>query len=223
MVTVEDFKRNKLREGRRPDAGNDVEQNGELEVMEQTIDSNHDLFLGEVMVVRRRPHVVNGGGFVVTDCREKTIFKIDGCGVLGTRGELVLRDGDGADLLLIHKKGGMVQALSIHNKWRGYSYDYQGSPKPVFTLRDPKQSCFSITGSIRILVQPGNCYFDVRGSFPDRDCSIVDSTGSAIAQVKEWSGSKDIYSVVTKANVDKAFVFGVIAVLDYIYGESTSC
>lgn len=56
------------------------------------------------MVVRRRPHVVNGGGFVVTDCREKTIFKIDGCGVLGTRGELVLRDGDGADLLLIHKK-----------------------------------------------------------------------------------------------------------------------
>lgn len=56
------------------------------------------------MVVRRRPHVVNGGGFVVTDCREKIIFKIDGCGVLGTRGELVLRDGDGNDLLLIHKK-----------------------------------------------------------------------------------------------------------------------
>lgn len=117
----------------------------------------------------------------------------------------------------------MVQALSIHNKWRGYSYDYQGSPKPVFTLRDPKQSCFSITGSIRISVQPGNCYFDVRGYFPDRDCSIVDSTGNSIAKVKEWSGSKDIYSVVIKANVDKAFVFGVIAVLDYIYGESTSC
>lgn len=120
-------------------------------------------------------------------------------------------------------QGGMVQALSIHNKWRGYSYDYKGSPKPVFTLKDPKHSCFSITGSIRISVQPGNCYFDVRGYFPDRDCSIIDSTGNVIAQVKEWIGSRDVYKVVIKANVDKAFVFGVIAVLDYIYGESTSC
>jgi len=58
----------------------------------------------EVMVVRRRPHVVNGGGFVVTDYKEKIVFKIDGCGVLGTKGELVLRDSDGNDLLLIHKK-----------------------------------------------------------------------------------------------------------------------
>lgn len=117
----------------------------------------------------------------------------------------------------------MVQALSIHNKWKGYSYDYQGSPKPVFTLRDPKHSCFSIIGSIRISVQPGNCYFDVKGYFPDRDCGIIDSTGNVIAQVKEWIGSRDIYKVMIKPSVDKAFVFGVIAVLDYIYGESTSC
>ena len=46
MVAVEDFKRNKLREGRRPDAGDDVEQNGGLEEMELTIDGNHDLLLG---------------------------------------------------------------------------------------------------------------------------------------------------------------------------------
>ncbi|KFK39883.1 hypothetical protein AALP_AA3G301100 [Arabis alpina] len=177
----------------------------------------------EEMVVRRRPHVVNGGGFVVTDRKENIVFKIDGCGVLGTKGDLVLRDGDGNDLLLIHKKGGIVQALSIHNKWRGYSYDYQGSPKPVFTLRDPKHSCFSIPSSIRISVQPENCYFDVRGYFPARDCSIIDSFGNVIAQVTEWNGSRDIYKVVIKANVDKAFVFGVIAVLDYIYGESTTC
>ncbi|KAF2597793.1 hypothetical protein F2Q68_00011375 [Brassica cretica] len=38
MVVVEDFRRNKLREGRRPDAGDDVEQNGGLEEMELTID-----------------------------------------------------------------------------------------------------------------------------------------------------------------------------------------
>ncbi|KAF3509971.1 hypothetical protein F2Q69_00007622 [Brassica cretica] len=46
MVAVEDFRRNKLREGRRPDAGDDVEQNRGLEEMEQTIDGNHDLLLG---------------------------------------------------------------------------------------------------------------------------------------------------------------------------------
>uniref|UniRef100_A0A0D3BHL6 Uncharacterized protein n=1 Tax=Brassica oleracea var. oleracea TaxID=109376 RepID=A0A0D3BHL6_BRAOL len=38
MVAVEDFRRNKLREGRRPDAGDVVEQNGGLEEMKQTID-----------------------------------------------------------------------------------------------------------------------------------------------------------------------------------------
>ena len=46
MVAVEDFRRNKLREGRRSDAGEDAEQNGGLEEMEQTIDGNHDLLLG---------------------------------------------------------------------------------------------------------------------------------------------------------------------------------
>ena len=46
MVAVEDFRRNKLREGRRPDAGDVVEQNGGLEEMKQTIDGNHDLLLG---------------------------------------------------------------------------------------------------------------------------------------------------------------------------------
>ncbi|KAF3539483.1 hypothetical protein F2Q69_00024319 [Brassica cretica] len=38
MVAVEDFRRNKLREGRRPDAGDDVGQNGGFEEMELTID-----------------------------------------------------------------------------------------------------------------------------------------------------------------------------------------
>ena len=57
-----------------------------------------------VLVVRRRPHVVNGGGFVVTDCSQKVAFRVDGCGVLGTKGELVLRDGNGDALLLIRQK-----------------------------------------------------------------------------------------------------------------------
>lgn len=58
----------------------------------------------KVFVVRRRPHVVNGGGFVVIDCNQNVIFRIDGCGILGKKNELILRDGDGIELLLIRRK-----------------------------------------------------------------------------------------------------------------------
>ena len=42
-------------------------------------------------------------------------------------------------------------------------------------------------------------------------------------EVQELYASKDLYHVVVKPGVDQAFVFGVIATLDYIYGESTRC
>jgi len=59
-----------------------------------------------VLVVRRRPHVISGGGFVVTDCSndQKVLFRVDGCGILGTKEELLLRDGNGVALLLIRRK-----------------------------------------------------------------------------------------------------------------------
>ena len=58
-----------------------------------------------VLVVRRRPHAVNGGGFVVTDCStQKVAFRVDGCGVLGKKGELILREGDGDALLVMRRK-----------------------------------------------------------------------------------------------------------------------
>lgn len=57
-----------------------------------------------VLAVRRRPHVINGGGFVVTDCSQKVAFRVDGCGILGTKDEMILRDGDGDALLLIRRK-----------------------------------------------------------------------------------------------------------------------
>ncbi|KAG4194867.1 hypothetical protein ERO13_A06G077100v2 [Gossypium hirsutum] len=107
-----------------------------------------------VLAVRRRPHVVNGGGFVVMDCSQMVVFRVDGCGVLGTKGELVLRDGNGDALLLIRRKGGMVEALSIHKKWKGYSFDYEGSQKLVFTLKEPARSCLANNNAIRISTEP---------------------------------------------------------------------
>ncbi|KAM4097508.1 hypothetical protein ACJW30_07G005500 [Castanea mollissima] len=186
-----------------------------------------------VLVVRRRPHVTNGGGSVVTDCNQKVIFKVDGCGILGIKDELILRDGDGdgdALLLIRRKKGGMVEALSIYKKWKGYTFDYEGSQKLVFSLKEPN-SCLVRNNAMKISTEPRvsnkDWDFTIKGYFPNRDCSIIDTKGDIVAQVgvkkevQELMASKDLYHVVVKPGIDQAFVFGVIATLDYIYGEST--
>ncbi|KAH7519308.1 protein LURP-one-related 6 [Ziziphus jujuba] len=187
-----------------------------------------------VLVVRRRPHVVNGGGFVVTNCSQKVAFRVDGCGILGTKEELILRDRDGEAILLIRRKGGMVEALSIYRKWIGYSFDYKGSQKLVFTLKEPN-SCLARNNTLRISTEPKpkestkTWDFEVNGDFPDRSCSIVDSRGNIVAQVgmkkevEQMMESKDVYQVTVKAGIDQAFVIGVIAILDYMYDESTRC
>ncbi|PSS02030.1 Protein LURP-one-related like [Actinidia chinensis var. chinensis] len=187
-----------------------------------------------VLVVRRRPRVVYGGGLVVSDCTtQKVVFRVDGCGILGKKGELILRDGDGDPLLLIRRKGGIVEALNINRQWKGYAYDYEGAQTLVFSLKEPNTSCL-VNNPIKISTEPkGNGTrwgFQVKGYFPDRACSIVDSAGNIIAQVgvkKEvdemMTTSKDLYHVIVKPEIDQAFVFGVIGVLDYLYDGSTRC
>lgn len=57
-----------------------------------------------VLVVRRRPAVVNGGGFVVTDSStHKVVFRVDGYGfgVRGTKPHLILTDDNKKPLLLL--------------------------------------------------------------------------------------------------------------------------
>ncbi|XP_010261831.1 PREDICTED: protein LURP-one-related 6 [Nelumbo nucifera] len=185
-----------------------------------------------VLTVRRRPHVVNGGGFVVTDCSQRVVFRVDGCGTLGVRGELMLRDADGEPLLLIRRKGGIVQALSVHRQWRGYMLDYEGMEKLIFCLKEPK-SFLVKNNSIKVCMEPRRCSknwdFQIKGSFPARACTIFDSKGNIVAQVEikkeveELLVSKDLYHVVVQPGFDKAFVFGIIAILDNIYDESTQC
>ncbi|KAL1189092.1 Protein LURP-one-related 16 [Cardamine amara subsp. amara] len=187
-----------------------------------------------VLVVRRRPQMVNGGGFVVSNSKQQIVFRVDGCGVLGTKGKLLLTNSDGDDLLLIRK-----MALNmVHKKWKGFGYDKEGAEKLAFTLKDPKDSCLVQNGSIRISVHGkpnissnrSNKYVEIKGSFTDRDCNIMDSDGRAIAQVRrekeieEMVGNnKDLYNVIVKAKVDQSFILGLIAILDYIHGESTIC
>lgn len=58
-----------------------------------------------VLVVRSRPHVVGGGGFVVTDLgSHEVVFRVDGCGVLGKKDQMTLTDAYQNPLLLIRLK-----------------------------------------------------------------------------------------------------------------------
>lgn len=187
-----------------------------------------------VLGVRKRPHVVTGGGFVVTDiCSQKVVFRVEGCGVLGKKEELALSDGDGTPVLRIRRKGCFLEAVCIHRKWKANSYDYEGSQKLAFSLKEPN-SFLVRNYPIRVSIDQRECSsssrdFEIRGYFPERECSIVDSSGNVIAKVgvtkdlEKVMESNDLYHVVVKPGIDQAFVVGVIAVLDYIYDESTRC
>ncbi|CAN4096503.1 unnamed protein product [Withania somnifera] len=187
-----------------------------------------------VLVVRSRPNVVNGGGFIVTNnCTQNVVFKVDGCGILGRKDEIILKDSVGHDLLLIRKKGGVIEALSMERKWRGYSKDFEGSEKLVFCLKEPNNSCFFKKMPIKISIE-SNDYKDnknlqIAGYFPDRACRIIDPYGNVVAkvggrkEVQQVMPSKDVYTLTIKAGIDQAFIVGIIAILDYIYDGSTTC
>ncbi|WOL12151.1 protein LURP-one-related 6 [Canna indica] len=177
-----------------------------------------------MLTVRKRPHVVNGGGFVVLNSSQNLVFTVEGCGTLGAKGELVLKDGDGGSILSITKKGGIAQALRTRNRWNGYLMDYEGGKKFIFSLTDPK--C-PMSNAIRIHLehkgQSKGWDFEVNGSFIDRACTIENYKGNIIAQVEESTGGKDLYHVMVQPGHDQAFTVGVVAILDNIYGESTRC
>lgn len=124
--------------------------------------------------------------------------------------------------------------MQVQKQWKGYTQDYQEVQRLAFTLKDSTKSCFPYSNRIRIRTQPRknnvkDWDFEIRGCFPDKDCNIVDVEGNVIAQIgmikeiKELMNTQDLYHVVVTAGVDQAFVVGVIAVLDNIYGESTIC
>ncbi|MFS7982788.1 putative tubby-like protein [Helianthus anomalus] len=138
---------------------------------------------------------------------------------------MTLTDAYQTPLLLIRRKGGVVEALSLYKQWGGYTV--VESQKLVFTLKDPK-TCFAnnqpVRGSIEQNIYCNN--FQIKGYFQDKECSILDSRGNVIAQVgvsNEMTETKDLYHVVVKPGIDQAFVVGVIAILDYIHNGSTRC
>lgn len=71
-----------------------------LPIVSKTFCSNSQT----VLMIRKRPRNINGGGFVVMNINQHIVFAVDGCGVLGVSGECVIRDGDGNSLLVIRRK-----------------------------------------------------------------------------------------------------------------------
>ncbi|XP_009390326.2 protein LURP-one-related 6 [Musa acuminata AAA Group] len=194
-----------------------------LPIVSKTFCSNSQT----VLMIRKRPRNINGGGFVVMNTNQHIVFAVDGCGVLGVSGECVIRDGDGNSLLVIRRKGGVLQALSFNDQWRGYLMDYELPSKLVFSLQEQK-SRIMMNSTTRIYIEPKknrSWDFEVRGSFLERACIIRDRRGNVVAEVgkKEMMASKEFYFVVVQPSYDQAFVVAVIAILDYINGESTRC
>ncbi|KAJ3673643.1 hypothetical protein LUZ60_005635 [Juncus effusus] len=172
--------------------------------------------------------MINGGGFVVMDWNQKVLFSVDGCRVLGINGELIVRDGDGTAILLITKKGGIVEALNIHNRWKAYMMDYETPSELVFSLQEPKPLLTMINTPVRITLEPNhkNSWdFELVGSFVDRSCTLKDRKGNVLAQVgvKDMMVKKEFYHMVVQQGHDQAFVVGILAILDNINGESTRC
>ena len=79
----------------------------------------------------------------------------------------------------------MVEALSIYKYWKGYTFDYEGSQKLVFCLKEPN-SCLVKNNPMRIStearVSNKDWDFEIKGYFPDKDCSIIDTKGNVVAQ-----------------------------------------
>ncbi|XP_052288680.1 protein LURP-one-related 6-like, partial [Citrus sinensis] len=101
-------------------------------------------------------------------------------------------------------------------KWKGYAFDYEGSKKLVFTLKEPpNSSCLVRNNSIRISTETTarSSNFEVKGYFPDKDCIIVDPSGNIVAQVykiEDLMESKNLYHIVVKPGIDQAFIGRVI-------------
>ncbi|RRT53808.1 hypothetical protein B296_00011247 [Ensete ventricosum] len=66
------------------------------------------------LTVRKRPHVINGGGFVVMNAGGHGVaFVVEGCGILGVKGEVALKDGDGGLILSISKRVASLGLLAL--------------------------------------------------------------------------------------------------------------
>jgi len=179
-------------------------------------------------IVRKRPCVVNGGGFVVTNCGGNEVFRVEGCGSM-FKNRAVLKDGEGKPILVMERKVGVVQVFCFQTQWKGFVRDeIDEHDKPIFKVTASAVNCcqknpikVSLTNSDK---NKTGWDYKIVGSFTERDCGVYDHSGAIAAEVfvnTALKDVKDIYSVAVRPGVDQAFVFGLVAILDKLSEEAT--
>lgn len=142
------------------------------------------------------------------------------------KNEAVLKDGEGNSILSLKRKVGLVEVLCFRTKWKGFvKEEIDEQEKPILKVTASAVSCCYKGDPIKVSLTNSEKNkrgwdYKIVGTFTERSCGIYDHSGAIAAEVNTAIADvKYIYSVVVRAGVDQAFVFGVIAVLDKLSEE----
>lgn len=165
------------------------------------------------------------GGFTVFDSNGDLVFRMD---IVNDTHNLLLMDAQGKPLLTLRRK-----LPSLHNRWEGFLGDKFEGQKPLFTVR--RSSILPTSSSpVEVFMMTSTTYFSlitstvcadyqVEGSFSQRCCTIYSAASRKIAaEVKRKCGAqgtmlgKDVFSLCVEPGFDRAFMMGLIVILDHI-------
>eukprot|EP00252_Welwitschia_mirabilis_P017893 TRINITY_DN3984_c0_g1_i2.p1 TRINITY_DN3984_c0_g1~~TRINITY_DN3984_c0_g1_i2.p1 ORF type:complete len:231 (+),score=21.43 TRINITY_DN3984_c0_g1_i2:263-955(+) len=174
-----------------------------------------------VLTVWKKSLVFGGEGFTVYDSNGDLVFRVDCYSSGRLYDEIVLMDAEGKALLTLRKK-----LPSLHCRWEGFLGDRTDGKKPIFTVR---KSSILPTSSVDVffvnsgLSRRPIADYHIEGSLSGNACTI--STSSSVrktaAEIKRKCGVpgvvlKDVFSLSVEPGFDKAFIMGIIVILDHI-------
>lgn len=179
-----------------------------------------------VLTVWKKSLLFSGdGGFTVFDSNGDLVFRMD---IVNDTHNLLLMDAHGKPLLTLRRK-----LPSLHNRWEGFLGDKLEGQKPLFTVRRSSILPTS-SSSVEVFMMSSTTYFSwmtstvcadyqVEGSFSQRCCTIYSAASRRIAaEVKRKCGAqgtmlgKDVFSLCVEPGFDRAFMMGLIVILDHI-------
>eukprot|EP01018_Ginkgo_biloba_P039553 Gb_09868 [translate_table: standard] len=186
-----------------------------------TVDEQFCSAIQTTLTVWKKSLLFCGDGFTVFDSSGNLVFRVDTYGPNVTD-DLTLMDGGGEALLTLCRK-----IPSLHSRWEGFLGDKLDGQKPLFTVR--RSSILPTNASVEVFVNSNiccrNCDYQIEGSFAQRCCTIYTASRRAVAEVKRKCAAtgmmlgKDVFTLLVEPGIDRAFVMGLIVVLDHICPE----
>eukprot|EP01018_Ginkgo_biloba_P039552 Gb_09869 [translate_table: standard] len=189
--------------------------------MQPIVDEQFCSSIKTTLTVWKKSLLFSGDGFTVFDSTGDLVFRVDTYGS-NVNDELTLMDGGGKALLTLRRK-----IPSLHSRWEGFLGEKLYGQKPLFTVR--RSSILSTNASVEVFMNSSyfcrNCDYQVEGSFAQRCCTIHSASRRAVAEVKRKCATtgvmlgKDVFTLLVEPGIDRAFVMGLIVVLDHICPE----